>query len=60
MKNKEEKKELFKPKKWNLYRNGKYVDTYDSHREAKDEARRLNIEANMNYLDEYYTIEEAD
>ena len=57
---KEEKKEFFKPHKWNLYRNGEYVETYDSNREAKDEMRRLNIEASMNWLDEHYTIERAD
>lgn len=33
---KEEKKEFFKPHKWNLYRNEEYIETYDSHREAKD------------------------
>ena len=53
---KEEKKEKYSPKRWDLYENGKYVDTFPSHAAAK-KAKHFKIkESYDDMLDLYYEI----
>lgn len=55
----EEKKELYKPKRGAMYRNGEFVRSYLSHKAAK---RALHHQCELmekypyDYFDEYYTI----
>ena len=53
---KEEKKEMFRPHKWDLYENGEYKDTFPSHAAAKKAKHFLTKEAYENWLDLTYTI----
>ena len=53
---KEEKKEMFRPHKWDLYENGEYKDTFPSHAAAKKAKHFLTKEAYENWLDLDYTI----
>ena len=53
---KEEKTKLFAPKRYDLFENGVFVDSFPSHSEAK-KAKHFKIkEANENMLDFEYTI----
>ena len=53
---KEEKRELFKPHRWNLYENGILKDTFPSHAAAKKAKHFLAKQAYENWLDLDYTI----
>ena len=53
---KEEKKELYAPKQWNLYENGKFIDSFPSHKAAKKAKYFKTKEANDNWLDLSYEI----
>ena len=53
---KEDKKELYRPKRWALYCNGDFVCTYESHAAAKRAKYFKNKEADENWADETYTI----
>ena len=57
---KEEKRKLFEPHRWKLYENGHYIDTLESHKEAKRIMHRKNVEAYRDCLDLTYTIERVD
>lgn len=53
---KEEKQEMFKPKRWALYENGEFINCFESHTAAK-KAKHFKIkEANNDYLDFDYEI----
>lgn len=54
--NKEERKRMFQPKKYSLYKNGELVDIFDSHRAAKTAKYFSKKEANDNMLDLEYEI----
>ena len=57
---KEQKRKEFRPHHWKLYENGNYVDTLDSHAEAKRVKHWMHVEADKNCLDLTYTIERVD
>lgn len=55
----EEKKELYKPKQWAMYRNDEFVRSYLSHNAAKRALHhqcKLMEEYPYDYCDEHYTI----
>lgn len=53
---KKTKEKLFKPKPYALYENGRWIDTYPSHSEAKKMKHRLEVEARKDWLDLNYEI----
>lgn len=57
---KEEKRESFKPHRWNLYENGHFIDSFDSHSEAKRVKHKKTVEAKRNWLDLTYTLKRID
>ena len=53
---KEEKKKLYQPKRWNLFENDNFIDSFPSHSAAK-KAKHFKIkEAYDDFLDITYTI----
>ena len=53
---KAEKEKLFKPQRWDLYCNGEFVDSFESHAAAK-KAKHFAIKSSYkNYTDEYFEI----
>ena len=57
--NKEEKRELYRPKPYKLFENGNYVDTLRSHKEAKRVMHQKLVEAYIDRLDLNYEIKPA-
>lgn len=57
---KKEKEKLYEPHRWKLYENGHYIDTLESHKEAKRVMHRMIVEANRDCLDLTYSIERID
>jgi len=57
---KEEKREMYKPHKWKLYENGEYINTYDSHNEAKKAMHQKMVDARLDWLDLDYEIRRVD
>ena len=56
----EEKQKQFKPHSWNLYENGRYIDTLPSHAAAKRAKYFKTKEAYDDMLDLTYTIKRVD
>lgn len=56
---KEEKERAFAPKRYNLYENGEFIDSFPSHAEAKKAKHFKNAEAHDDMLDLTYTIKPA-
>ena len=57
---KEEKRKLFKPQRWNLYENGIFIDSFESHAQAKKAKYFKTKEANENWLDLEYTLKRVN
>lgn len=53
---KEEKEKQYAPKRYNLYENGIFIDSFPSHAEAKKAKHRKTVEAYEDMLDFEYTI----
>lgn len=56
---KEEKEKQYAPKRYNLYENGLFIDSFPSHAEAKKVKYRKTVEAHEDMLDLEYTIKPA-
>lgn len=56
---KEEKRNIFAPKRYNLYENGEFIDSFPSHSEAKKAKYIKNRSACADMLDLTYTIKPA-
>ena len=50
------KQEQYAPKRYNLYENGIFIDSFPSHSEAKKVKHRKTVEAHKDMLDLVYTI----
>ena len=51
-----EKEKQFNPQRWDLYCNGEFVDSFESHAAAKKAKYFKNKSASANYTDEHFEI----
>lgn len=57
---KDEKRELFKPKKWGLFEDGRLIGTFSSRASVKRAQHYKMKEANDDWLDLEYTIKKLE